>query len=222
MHMKVTYLGHACFLLETGAGKRILIDPYNEQVGYPIRPVPADVVLISHEHFDHNYLAMATGSPRVIRGLRDNGRDWADVRETIDGIEISTVRTYHDETQGSQRGKNAMFLLRTDGLVLLHAGDLGHPLDPGTAAQVGRVDVFMVPVGGFYTIDAATADRVIQQVSPRVVIPMHYRTEVNPDWPIAPLDPFLQGKANVRHVGHVIEVRDLPASQEIWVMAWRA
>jgi len=220
--MKVTYLGHACFLLETAAGTRILIDPYNEQVGYPIRPVPADVVLISHEHFDHNYLAMATGSPRVIRGLREEGREWADVRETVDGIEISTVRTYHDETQGSQRGKNAMFLVRADGLGLLHAGDLGHPLDPGTIAQVGRVDVFMVPVGGYYTIDAATANRVIEQLSPRVVIPMHYRTEVNPDWPIAPLDPFLQGKANVRHVGHVVEVRDLPVHREIWVMAWKA
>lgn len=219
--MKVTYLGHACFLLETAAGKRILVDPYNEQVGYPIRPVPADLVLISHEHFDHNHLAMATGSPRVIRGLRDNGRDWADVRDTADGIEISTVRTYHDETQGSQRGKNAMFLIRADGLVLLHAGDLGHVLDPETAAQVRRVDVFMVPVGGYYTIDAATADRVIQQVSPRVVIPMHYKTEVNTDWPIAPLDPFLEGKANVRRVGHVVEVRDLPVSQEIWVMEWR-
>jgi len=220
--MRITYLGHACFLLETQAGKRILLDPYNDQVGYPMQPVPADLVLVSHEHFDHNHVALASGSPRVIRGLRDEGRDWADVREVVDGIEVSTVRTYHDEAQGSQRGKNAMFWVVADGLRILHAGDLGHALDPQAAAQAQNPDIFLVPVGGYYTIDAATADRVIEQLHPRVVIPMHYRTEVNRDWPISPLDPFLANKQNVRRVGHTVEVKDLPATQEVWVMEWKA
>ncbi|MDR5708704.1 MAG: MBL fold metallo-hydrolase [Armatimonadota bacterium] len=220
--MKITYLGHACFLLETQAGKRILIDPYNEQVGYPMQPVSADLVLISHEHFDHNHVALASGSPRVIRGLQGEGRDWADVRETVDGIEIRTVRTYHDDTQGSQRGKNAMFWVVADGLRILHAGDLGHALDPQAATQAQNPDIFLVPVGGYYTIDAATADRVIAQINPRVVIPMHYRTEVNRDWPISPLDPFLANKQNIKRVGHTVEIQDLPATREIWVMDWKA
>lgn len=219
--MKITYFGHACFLLETKEGTRILTDPFNERVGYPIPRVKADLVLISHEHSDHNHLPVAAGSPRVIRGLADGGQEFAEVSETFRDVKVSTIPTYHDETRGSQRGKNAMFRIEANGVKVLHAGDLGHDLDGAALRAARNADILMIPVGGYYTIDAKTADSVIDRIRPRVVIPMHYRTEVNQNSPIAPTDGFLQGKRGITRVGHRVKALPLPDQREVWVMDWK-
>ncbi len=217
--MKLTYYGHATFVLESD-GTTILIDPFNEQVGYPFPDVRPTAVTVSHEHFDHNHVQVAKGSPRIIRGLRDGGKDWAQVAEQVGPVRISTVPCYHDTASGSERGKNAIFVFEAEGLRVVHVGDLGHVLTPQQVSAVGRPDALMIPVGGYYTIGPAEADTVIGQLAPRVVIPMHYKTAVNRDWPIATLDDFLRGKARVRQVGHTATLTPqvLPAEQEIWVM----
>jgi len=217
--VKVTYYGHATFLLESD-GTSILIDPFNEQVGYPFPDVRPAAVVVSHEHFDHNNVQVAKGSPKVIRGLRDGGKDWAEVRERVGPVAIMTVRTYHDPTQGSQRGKNAVLIFEGEGLRVVHAGDLGHVLSTDQTSAVGRVDALMIPIGGFYTIGPEDADTVIGQLRPRVVIPMHYKTEVNKDWPIGTLDEFLRGKPRVKQVGETATLTKaaLPAEPEIWVL----
>jgi L-ascorbate metabolism protein UlaG (beta-lactamase superfamily) len=219
--MKITYFGHACFLLETKEGTRILTDPFDERAGYPIPRVEADLVLISHEHFDHNYLPMAGGSPRVIRGLTNDGEDFAKVSETFRDVKVATIPTYHDETQGSQRGKNAMFWIDANGVKVMHAGDLGHDLDGAAARAARSPDILMIPVGGHYTIDVKTADSVIDRIRPRVVIPMHYKTEVNEGSPIAPIDGFLLGKRGITRVGHWVKALPLPDQREVWVMDWK-
>jgi len=224
--MKITYFGHACFLLESREGKRILIDPFHPQVGYPVPRVNADLVLVSHEHSDHNYVEMAKGSPRVVRGLRDGGREHAEVRETVEGVRVVAIPTYHDGAHGAQRGKNAMFRIEVDALKILHCGDLGHDLEganfhEGAYKGALKPDILMVPVGGHFTIDARTAELVVNRLQPRVVIPMHYRTEANPTWPLAPVDEFLAGKRNVTRVGHRVEATPLPSYREIWVMDWK-
>ena len=217
--MKLTYYGHATFLLESN-GTAILIDPFNEQAGYPFPDVRPAVVVVSHEHFDHNYVQVAKGSPKVIRGLRDGGRDWAEVREQVGPVTITTVHTYHDPTQGSQRGKNAMLVFECEGLRVVHAGDLGHRLSKEDAASLGRLDALMIPVGSFYTIGPADADGVIGDLKPRVVIPMHYKTDANKDWPIGTLDEFLRGKTRVKQLGKTATLTKaaLPAEPEIWVL----
>ncbi len=217
--MKLTYYGHACFLLEAD-GTSVLIDPFNEQVGYPFPDVRPTVLVISHEHFDHNYVQAAKGTPKVIRGLRDGGKDWAAVREHVGPVAITTVRTYHDASQGSQRGRNAMLIFESEGLRVVHAGDLGHILSSDQVSAIGRADAMMIPIGGYYTIGPAEADTVVGQVKPRVVIPMHYKTDVNKDWPIGTLDDFLKGKARVKQVGKTATLTQaaLPAEPEIWVL----
>lgn len=217
--MKLTYYGHACFLLEAD-GTSVLIDPFNEQVGYPFPDVRPTALVISHEHFDHNYVQAAKGTPKVIRGLRDGGKDWAAVHEHIGPVAITTVRTYHDASQGSQRGRNAVLIFETEGLRVVHAGDLGHALSPDQVSAIGRADAMMIPIGGYYTIGPAEADTVVGQVKPRVVIPMHYKTDVNKDWPIGTLDDFLKGKARVKQVGKTATLTKaaLPAEPEIWVL----
>ncbi len=218
--VRITYLGHATFLVE-GQGVRVLIDPYDERVGYPVVPVEATVVLVSHEHADHNNVSMARGAPRVIRGLADG--QWRTVRETVDGVTISTIPTFHDNSRGSQRGRNSAFVMEVEGLRVVHLGDLGHPLDEETAGAVGRPDVLMIPVGGHYTIDASQAYDVVARVQPPVAIPMHYKTEVNATWPLAPVEDFLRLVRIHRRVGHTatVEKATLPRETEVWVMSWK-
>lgn len=217
--MKITYLGHATFLLESGS-TTILIDPYDEKVGYPMPKVTPTVVLISHEHGDHNHLAMAGGRPRVIRGLADGkGRS---ITEKADGITITTVPTYHDGSKGQERGHNTVFIVEAEGLRVVHLGDLGHPLDDASAKAIGHPDVLMLPVGGHYTIDAAQAHDVVSRLHPGVAIPMHYKTEVNAGSPIGPVDAFLRTGTS-KQAGHTVTVEKgaAPKASEVWVMSWR-
>jgi L-ascorbate metabolism protein UlaG (beta-lactamase superfamily) len=219
--LKLTYLGHATFLIE-GDGTKILIDPYDEKVGYPIPSVEADAVLVSHEHGDHTNVAMAKGKPSVVRGLADG--DWRKiVKQPVGKVSVSSVPTYHDDTQGSQRGRNTVFILETEGLRIVHLADLGHLLDQSQVTAIGHPDVVMIPVGGHYTIDAAQAKQVLDQLQPKVVIPMHYKTEVNAGWPIGPLDNFLGVVGETKNVGHTITIdrAKLPKTREVWVMSWK-
>lgn len=217
--MKLTYHGHACFSIEAD-GTTILIDPFNDTCGYPMPDISPTAIAVSHEHFDHNYVQMAKGSPRVIRGLTDGGKDWAQVNEKVGPVAITTVRTYHDPTEGSQRGRNVMLIFDSGGIRLVHSGDLGHTLSDEQANALGKVDVLLVPVGGFYTIGPKEADAVIEALRPRVVVPMHYKTPVTQSWPIGPLDEFVQEKARVKHVGRSasFDASALPKEPEIWVL----
>ena len=155
---------------------------------------------------------------RVVRGLAQEGKAWAKVDERIGSVHITGVATYHDAEQGAARGKNTVTIYEVEGLRVVHLGDLGHLLTDEQVRAVGKVDVLMIPVGGHYTIGPAEADQVIAQLTPRVVIPMHFKTGVNASWPIGTIDDFLKGKAGVKRVGASITItpQSLPKTQEIW------
>ena len=181
--MIVTCLGHAEFLVELEGGTRIVIDPFDASCGYPVHRVKADVALVSHGHHDHCAVENVEGNPRVI--------DKAGTYDAAPGVRIRAVQAWHDEAQGTKRGATLMFVIEADGLRVCHVGDLGHMPDAEQLAAVGAVDLLMLPVGGFYTIDAKTAAAVAEKMHARVILPMHYRTAYNADWPIAPVDDFL-------------------------------
>ncbi len=218
--MELTYYGHATFLLEAGDGTTILIDPFDEQPGYAMPDVSPIAVTVSHEHFDHNHVATAKGTPKVIRGLTEGGKGWAKVDEGVGGVRVTAVPTFHDPTKGSQRGRNAVFIFEVDGLRVVHAGDLGHTLDADQVKAIGRPDVLLIPVGGYYTIGPNDADQVIAALAPRVVIPMHYKTEVNAGWPIGSVDDFT-GSRSVTRKGRTVSLtrETLPAEPAVWVLA---
>ena len=219
--MQITYFGHATFLVDAD-GTKVLIDPYDEKVGYPIPSVDADAVLVSHEHGDHTNVAMAKGKPQVVRGLSD-GKVRKIAKQPLGKIAVSSVATYHDDTQGSQRGHNTIFILESEGLRVVHLADLGHLLDDSQVAAIGHPDVVMIPVGGHYTIDAAQAKQVLDQLQPTVVIPMHYKTEVNAGWPIGSIDNFVGVIGQTKNAGHKVTVdrAKLPKTREVWVMSWK-
>lgn len=181
--MIFTCIGHAEFLIELENGLRIVNDPYDKSCGYPVDKVQADVVLVSHGHHDHNAVENVKGASRII--------DQAGEYDLGDGVTVVAVEAFHDEAGGSKRGKTLLFSIRTEGLSAAHLGDLGHIPTAEQCDKLGSVDVLMVPVGGFYTIDAPTAKAAAEALNARVVLPMHYKTRANADWPIAGVEDFL-------------------------------
>jgi len=187
--MKVKWLGHASFLITTADGTRIITDPYTAGQGLKYGEIneSADIVTVSHEHFDHNNVASVGGNPQVIRDPAP---------KEVKGIRFWGIPTYHDDNQGKSRGDNTIFVMDVDGVRLCHLGDLGHPLSDQQVADIGKVDVLLAPVGGFFTIDGKGASDVCRKLNPRVVIPMHFKND-RCDFPIGGVDDFLKDKEAV-------------------------
>ncbi|HVR01719.1 MAG TPA: MBL fold metallo-hydrolase [Polyangia bacterium] len=198
---KLTWLGQSAFVLETAAGTRIVMDPIPKGLGYDLPlGLKADVITVSHEHPDHNNVALVVNKARVLRGLTADKKGWTRIDEKVKDVAIRSVGVYHDDKRGAERGLNTVFIFEVDGLRIAHLGDLGHLLTDEQLSAIGSVDVLLVPVGGVYTIDAYQATRVVDQLHPRlVVIPMHYRTPPLTIKELEPVDEFLERKANVRH-----------------------
>jgi len=217
--VELRYYGHSTFGLISG-GKTIVIDPFNDEIGYPKPTVAPDAVVISHEHFDHNNVGLVQGSPKVVRGLAQEGKTWATLDEQVGAVRVRGVPTYHDAESGAARGKNTVTIFEVEGMRVVHLGDLGHLLTDEQVKAIGKVDVLMIPMGGHYTIGPAEADQVIAQLKPRVVIPMHFKTKVNEGWPIGTLDACLKGKVGAKRVGPAatITAATLPAKTEFWCL----
>jgi len=208
--MKVKWLGHSCFLITYKDGTRLITDPYEVGGGINYSPIEetADVVVVSHGHGDHSNVSAVQGKPEVVRG---------DGTKTAKGIQFRGIATYHDASQGTQRGPNTVFCFTVDDIKLCHLGDLGHVLDPEQVTGIGAVDILLVPVGGYFTIDASAASQVCDQLKPKVVLPMHFKTP-KCAYSIASVEDFLKGKKNVRKVGDSgveFEREKLPAAAEI-------
>jgi len=142
----------------------------------------ADIVSVSHDHYDHNYVEGVQGDPQIIRSAGEY---------TIGNVKIKGVPAYHDEVKGAKRGTNIIFNFDIDGIKVCHVGDLGHLLSKSQLEEVGHVDVLLIPVGGIFTLDAEGAAAAVEQFSPKIIIPMHFRTPAV-SMPIDPVDVFLE------------------------------
>ncbi len=174
-------------MITAETGTKIITDPYAtaENLNYGEIKESADIVTVSHKHGDHSNLSAVRGNPEVARGTAK-----------IKGIEFKGIPTYHDNTEGKQRGNNTIFCFEVDGIKVCHLGDLGHPLSDKQATELGSVDILLIPVGGFYTIDAKVASQLCDRLKPKVIIPMHFKND-KCAFPIAGVDEFLQGKESV-------------------------
>jgi L-ascorbate metabolism protein UlaG (beta-lactamase superfamily) len=186
--MKVKFLGHASFLITSKTGIRIMTDPYKPGCfdgGIKYDPITeeADIVTISHEHDDHNCTDIR-GNPIFVRGTE---------KQDIKGIEITGTSVFHDESGGTERGENTIFKMKVDGMNIVHLGDLGHPLSDQDVKKIGSVDILFVPIGGYFTIDSELAESTVNKLNPRIVVPMHFKTD-KCGFPIAPIDDYIRNK----------------------------
>jgi len=209
--MKIKWLGHASFLITSEGGVKILTDPYASggDLKYGEIRESADIVTVSHEHSDHNNVATVRGNPAVVKSSTK-----------ARGIEFKGIPTFHDESGGRERGKNNIFCFVVDKIKICHVGDLGHKLTDKQVTEAGAVDVLLIPVGGYYTIDAKVATEVCNQLKPKVIIPMHFRNE-RCAMPLTRVDDFLAGKRDVARLNASeteIKADKLPATTQIIVL----
>ena len=211
--MKIKWYGHAAFRLTTADGTGIIIDPYESggfggAIAYGPITDRASIVLVTHSHADHNYTSSIPGPYSEVR--EEGAYD-------LHGVKIRAVATFHDESKGKERGNNLILVIEADGLSCVHLGDLGHALSDDLVKRIGKTDVLMLPVGGYFTIDAEVATKVMNALRPAITIPMHYKTE-KVDFPITGVEGFVQGKERVKRInGSEIEVtrETLPKEPEI-------
>ena len=181
--MKLTWYGHSCFLLETAEGSAVF-DPYapGSVPGLLLPALSADRALCSHGHSDHNWAEGVTLTGETPR------------------FKVETLDTWHDEKKGRLRGANTIHVVEAEGKRIAHLGDLGHELKPEQLAALGRIDVLMITVGGFFTIDAKQAARTAEAIGAPVVIPMHYRGKDFGYEKIGPVEDFLALRSDVKRL----------------------
>ena len=210
--MKIIWHGHSCF--EVSDKVTVVIDPHDgKSLGIKTPSVRADVLLISHDHFDHN-------CSRVVKGdfvtMREPGK------KELKGVKVLGLPAYHDDAEGTKRGKVTLFRFDIGGIRFCHCGDLGQDLGDQQVQALGKVDVLFVPVGGVFTLDGEGAQRLVDRLQPKVVVPMHFRIG-GLSLSIQTVDGFLAGvpENRVRRVGNEVELEkeDLPEDTEYWVFS---
>jgi L-ascorbate metabolism protein UlaG (beta-lactamase superfamily) len=166
--MRIEYLGHSSFKLTESTGTTIVTDPYDSAVGFEMPETEADAVTVSHSHYDHNKVSAVGGHPVVL----DKEGSYE-----LSGVEISSIKSFHDNEKGKHRGENLIFKFRMDGIDVCHLGDLGEECSSELIEMLLPVNVLLIPVGGTYTLDAAMAKEYVDRLMPDIVIPMHYKTK---------------------------------------------
>ena len=163
--MNITWLGQACFKIQ-GKEVTIITDPYDGKIGLKLPRLNAEIVTISHNNYDHNNIKAVSGQPFII----DTPGEYE-----IKKVFIWGIPSWHDNKEGADRGANTIFIYQFEDIKLAHLGDLGTTLSNGQLEKLEGVDILLIPVGGVYTIDGKKAAEVVNQIEPRIVIPMHYK-----------------------------------------------
>lgn len=206
----IRWFGHAMFEITSPLGTKIVADPTAHLSPGTVK-LDAHLVTLSHDHAAHANLSLLKGSPPVIRGLEESA---ATAKRRVRDVTLYTVPTFHDNVQGASRGPNTIFVFSLGEICVAHLGDLGHELTAEQLRRLGKVDVILIPIGGQFTMDPATARRVVQQIRPRLVVPMHY-------WESAEVEAFVAGHPRVRRLSSdriLARKSELPAETEIVVL----
>jgi L-ascorbate metabolism protein UlaG (beta-lactamase superfamily) len=208
--MDITWLGHSCFRIK-GKEVTVITDPYPPGMGYSLGRPQANIVTLSHSHPGHSYTSGVTGDFKVIKGPGEY-----ELKDTF----ITGIATWHDAVQGQKLGRNTVYLIEMDSITLCHLGDLGHLPSSELIEDMGDIDVLFLPVGGVSTIGGSTAAEIVRRLTPKVAIPMHYKTPaLKKD--LEPLDKFLKEmgiKEQVSQPKLSVSRSNLPASAQVIVL----
>ena len=210
--MRMRWHGHACFEFENGE-HTVVIDPHDgRSLGIKPPAASADIVLMTHEHYDHRAAWIINGNHEDIMAREG--------RFSVNGLEVEGFRTFHDTTGGSERGMNTVYLFEMDGLRICHCGDLGCIPGDDIISRIKGVDILMVPTGEVFTMEMRDVRRFIELVNPTITVPMHYRVG-GLTLPISTIDDFLEiiPEEYVDYIGNEIDVTldDLTEMKECWI-----
>lgn len=186
--MIIKWLGHSSFFIQS-SGVSLITDPFNPSIGLSFPDISANIITISHDHFDHSYREGIKGNPQII----DSAGDYE-----LNNIQIEGIKSFHDSQNGTIRGNNIIFKYNIEDMNIAHLGDLGHILSDEQINNLIPTDIVMIPVGGTYTIGPDDAIKVIRQINPKIIIPMHYHTSNLEISSLSTLDTFIQ-KNNLPH-----------------------
>lgn len=167
--MEILWLGHSCFRIR-GREATVVCDPCPPASGYQYGKPTADIITISHNHADHNYVKGIAGGPTVIVNAGEY---------EIHGAFLTGIQTYHDAQKGAEQGRNLAFVIEMEDIKVCHLGDLGHTPNAEQVEDMVGCDVLLVPVGGKTTIDGARAAEIVSLLEAKLVVPMHYKTDVH-------------------------------------------
>ena len=187
--MKLQYYGHACFALRCADGTSLVIDPFDPSIPYPVCDAECDAALLSHGHFDHNYTQALKGEFQTVDAPGEYG---------VGGVKITAIPSFHDKDGGAKRGKNLIFRIDAEGLSIAHLGDLGHMPNEEQLAALKGIDVLLIPIGGFYTIDTPEAEEIVSLAKPRCAVAMHYKIHADDPNPISDCSAFARDMAAAR------------------------
>lgn len=210
--MEITWYGRACFRLK-GREATVITDPCPPATGFVAGKHDVDLLTMSHAHADHAYIRSITAGLTLTRPGEYEFHD----------LLVTGVRTFHDGERGAQRGENIVFVAEVDGVHICHLGDLGHLLTEEQLAELGPVDVLLVPAGGQFTVTPAEAAEVVSQIGPRIVIPMHYQVDGG-STDLLEVDKFLHeiGAADAaRQPKAVVTPSNLPAETQVVILEAR-
>jgi L-ascorbate metabolism protein UlaG (beta-lactamase superfamily) len=207
----IEYFGHNFFQITSRRGTKIITDPLAPGM-HPTPVVTPQVVTVGREHPNHNYVEVARGKPIILRGLTNYGAEWNKISTTVGDVLIYSVPIYQQQFGNALKG--AAFVFDLGAVCIAHLGDLSHKLTPEALKALGKVDVAMIPIGGTFTMPPETAREVLQQLKPKIAIPMHYREN------LTLLNMFVTGLKNRRLRGNTLTVSKaaLPPPTEIVVL----
>jgi L-ascorbate metabolism protein UlaG (beta-lactamase superfamily) len=166
--MNIRYLGQSCFYIQTVNGVKLITDPFHSEIGLKMPKLPADIVTLSHDHFDHNNIGKVQGEYTLFNAAGNYEKN---------GIKLRGIAAFHDDENGRKRGRNIIFCMEAEGLRLCHLGDLGHVPDETQLKSIGEVDILFIPVGEVFTFEVEEALKTVNLLKPAIVIPMHYKTK---------------------------------------------
>jgi L-ascorbate metabolism protein UlaG (beta-lactamase superfamily) len=210
--MRIRWHGHACFEFSDSTNS-VLTDPHDgKSIGIKPPNSKAGIVLVSHDHFDHNALRVIKNERSVL--FAENGK------HCIKGIDIEGLPTYHDESNGTVRGMNTMYKFTMDGITVCHCGDLGCIPSKEVLEALKDVDIIFVPTGEVFTLSLKKLDEFLALIEPKIIVPMHYRVG-GLTIPLKTLDDYLDrvSSENVLFVGNEVELAadDINEFTGIWV-----
>ena len=165
--MQLIWYGHSCFLIRANNGKRILMDPFENNIGYNNNFPKCDLITISHFHFDHSYLKDIDNTTKVINETGSFEMNY---------LKLEGLSSFHDKYNGLKRGINTIYIFEIDNYKICHLGDLGHIPSNSILERLKNIDILLIPIGGNFTLDGFEASKLCNLVSPKYILPMHYKT----------------------------------------------